>query len=482
MPFPSTLLRLPATAVMLSLCACAGNNGTDADATAALRTPLPEQWQNPAPPPADGTDATATTTALATWWSRFDDTVLNELVATALKDSPDVRTALSRIAESRARRGIARAGLLPSLSAGVAARDNYRRDHNAHRTTSGDSYSAALDASWEIDLFGKNTASFAAATAELAQAQENFHAAQVTLVAEVATAYVALRAAETQLAVVERNLETRRESTRLTQWREQAGTGNSLDVQQAVSTLEQARASLPAIHGTIERERNRLATLTGKTPHALDTLLAPVHRVPAPPPALALGIPADTLRQRPDIRAAERAVEAAVQHTRAADSERYPTLNLSGSIGIEALKAGNLFSPDATVGSLLAGLTAPLFDGGRISQNIAIRDELQKQALLAYETAVLAALAEVENALSDLQRAAERLDVLKNATTAAASAAALALLQYQSGQVDFSTVLDTQRLLLSLEEQTVATTADQTTAHIRLYKALGGGWTNTAEN
>lgn len=191
-----------------------------------------------------------------------------------------------------------------------------------------------------------------------------------------------------------------------------------------------------------------------------------------------MGIPAETLRQRPDVRAAERGVEAAFARTTAARRERLPSLTLSGFVGLEALRAGRLFSPESTAASLLGSLAAPVFDAGRIRSRIRIQSELEKQSLLAYESAVLTALSEVENALIAVQRNAERLGILASATDAARQAALLSALQYQAGQVDLFISLESQRSLLSLEQQQVVTRADRAIAYIQLYKALGGGWSS----
>ncbi len=463
-------------AVLPAVILCSCTSSPTAKEQISAQVTVPSRWQqaesgNATPPALD-------TAALASWWTRFNDPVLDQLIADALANSPDIRTALSKIAESRARRAVEKSSRLPTLSAGVTGRESYSRDHLAHTSASGDSYAASLDASWEIDLFGTQRLALAAATADLAQTQENLHAARVTLAAEVADAYVTLRSSENQLAVLESNIASRAETTQLVLWREQAGIASALDSRQSVSTLEQARASLPSLRQTITESRNRLALLCGRGPGTLDSLLAGTRPVPAPPPAPAAGIPAETLRQRPDVRAAEHALDAATLRTDAARRERLPSLNLSGSIGVEALSAGDLLSPDSTVASLLGSLTAPIFQGGRIRQTILIQTELQKQALIAYESTVLTALHEVENALVAVRRLAERTASLDAAAGAAADAAALAARQYEAGQADLLAVLDAQRTRLGIEEQQVAATAGLASAHIQLYKALGGGWEN----
>ena len=453
---------------MLTLSSCAGANG---HLKIGAIVPLPAKWQHRTP-----TAKPLDTQALTTWWDRFQDSVLSAVIVDALISNTDVRTALSRIAEYRAQRGLERAGLFPWLDMGVSGSGNRSRDRSTKLTTTSESYQAALSPSWEVDLFGKHMLNVKAASADLAQVNENYYGAQVTLAAEVATAYVTLRSAEAQLAVVQNSLRTRRETVQLTQWSEEAGTGTALDTQQSISTLEQARATIPTLQLSIAQSRNQLTLLSGRTPGSLDSVLSKQRDVPTMPTGLAIGIPAETLRQRPDVRAAERGVEAAFARTKSAQRERLPTLNLSGSLGIEALKAGRLFSPQSIAGSVLGSLAATIFDAGRIRNNITIQSEREKQALIAYEGTVLTALAEVENALIAVQRYSERLAILSLAITAARKAVTLSGMQFKAGEIDLFVSLDNQRTLLSLEQQEVITSADRATACIQLYKALGGGW------
>ncbi len=465
MPIPRPPFFLAALA-LLSVSAIAADSPRSTPA-------VPTAWQQA--PAGGSTDAAV----LAQWWQQFHDPILDRLIAGALQSSPDVRTAIAKIEESRARYGVQRATLLPSLSVSASGQGSRTNNRTTDVTTRAEKYSATLDASWEIDLFGQNRKTLDATAADLAQTEENLRSAQASLAAEVATAYVTLRSAEAQLVIVSRNLASREETLQLTRWREQAGTVTALDTQQAVSTLEQTRASLPTLQQTVTQTRNQLALLSGQTPGALDALLGESATVPAVASTLATGIPADTLRQRPDVRAAARAVEAAAARTSAAKRARFPSLALTGSLGVDALKAGKLFSPESTVASLLGSLTAPIFAGGKIQQTIQVQSAVERQTLIAYESTVLTALSEVENALVTVQRNTERLAILDTAVTAAREAERLAELQYQAGQADLLTVLEAQRTLLSVEQQQVTANADRATAHIQLYKALGGGWTNS---
>ena len=463
-----TFRRTALVACVALLAGCATSSSPE---QASLPVAVPATWSQ-----GRGLPSGSDPTALATWWTPFKDPVLDQLIVGALRSSPTIRTAQSRIAEYRTRRGFEQSGLWPSLGATVSGGSTRTDPRGSSATTTTESYGASLDASWQLDFFGRQRLALTAAAADLAQTEEDFSAAQVALAAEIAQAYVALRSAEAQVSVVENSLGTRRETVQLTRWRELAGTGDALDTQQAVSALAQARASLPLLQITVVQSRHQLALLSGLLPGGLDALLAAPAPVPVVGAQLAVGIPAETLRQRPDVRAAERAVDAAQARTQAAQRERLPSLALTGSIGVEALRADRLFSPDTTVARVLGSLTAPIFNAGRIRQTIAIRSEQTQQSLIAYESTVLTALVEVEYALVAARRTAERLDLLALATGATREAATLAALQYQAGRVDLLVSLEAQRTLLSLEQQQITTAADLAGATIQLYRALGGGW------
>jgi NodT family efflux transporter outer membrane factor (OMF) lipoprotein len=223
---------------------------------------------------------------------------------------------------------------------------------------------------------------------------------------------------------------------------------------------------------------HRLAVLLGLTPAGLHNELATEAPIPSVPQQVAVGIPADTLRQRPDVRAAERNLAAETARLGKAMAARYPSFSLSGSLGLSAsaLSLGALASSDAVSRSLLTTLTAPIFDRGRIRQQIEIQDAVQEQALVSYETVVLTALKDVEDALVSLANSRLRQEALTQAVEAARNAALLARQRYTVGITDFQTVLDTERTVLTVEDSLVSTEADGTTALVQLYKALGGGW------
>lgn len=437
---------------------------------------VPTVWRAPLP----SSDAAANAfdaTDLTTWWTRFNDPTLTRLIDTALAESPNLLTVRSRVEVARAQLAVSRASLLPSVNASVSGSGNETRHRDTDTTTRGESYSANLGASWEIDLFGTNRLATTAANADWQQSVASYHGAQVSLTAEVASAYLNLRTAETRLDLNRQTLVSREASMALSQARFDAGLDDTLALNQARTSVAQVRASIPSLEQNVSVYRNQLTTLCGIAPGSLDDLLGSSPMIPAAPASLAVGIPADTLRQRPDIAAATHAVEAASLRLTAAQRQRLPSLNLTGSLNGSGKQADAIFDPATIAANLAASLTAPLFDAGRISQSIRIQDEQTTQALLAYRSTVVSALAEVENALVALDRNTVRRAALEDALATARVTRELAQLRYDAGQIDYLQVLDAERTLLGLEESTLAATADQSLTQVQLYRALGGGWT-----
>jgi multidrug efflux system outer membrane protein len=304
---------------------------------------------------------------------------------------------------------------------------------------------------------------------------------QVSLASEVALNYVDVRTRQILLGIARDNLASQSETLQLTVWREQAGLVSSQDVEQARSNREQTRAQIPALETSLAESEHRLDILLGKVPGTLHARLAANGDLPVVPDQIAVGIPADTLRQRPDVRAAERRLAAETARVGVAEAARYPSFTLSGSIGLEALTLGGLGSGDAVISSLFAGITGPIFDAGRLRAQVEIQDAVREQALVAYEQTVLTALQDVENALVALVRNRERVEALASAVESVRNAAQLARQRYSAGLIDFQSVLDSERSVLVLEESLASARANGVQTLIRLYKALGGGWSPQAE-
>lgn len=404
------------------------------------------------------------------WWERFDDALLTQYVQRALRESPDVRLAQARLQAARAQRALADAQRAPSVGASAAAGTS----RNGGATS--EFYNAGFDASWELDVFGARRRALEAARADEAARAATLGSTRVTLAAEVARSYVEVRALQTRLAIARRNLASQSETLQLTEWRAQAGLVGSLEVEQARANRAQTRAQIPTLQANLGQARHRLAILLGAPPAALDAELELAAPLPSARAALALPVPAEALRQRPDVQAAERTLAAETARIGQAEAARYPGFNLSASIGVQAASLDALTAGGAVTRSIAAAVAAPVFDAGRLRQQVQIQTAVQAQALASYESVVLTALEEVENALVAIANSRARSAALAEAAQAARNAALLARQRYSSGLTDFQTVLDTERSVLSLEDSQASADADGVTATIQLYKALGGGW------
>ncbi|MDR9501825.1 MAG: efflux transporter outer membrane subunit [Desulfurivibrionaceae bacterium] len=406
------------------------------------------------------------------WWAAFSDPLLQSLIEAALTNNLDSKEARARVREARARRGFSQAGQFPTLDASAAA----NRSKSSGSATTRNYYAVGFDAGWELDIFGGVRRAVEAAEAELDASREGLADVLVTLTAEVALNYLDVRTFQARLAVAHANLALQQQSLELTEFNQQAGVGDERAVAQARANLENSRAQLPGLRQGLGEAKNRLAVLTGRLPGSVHGLLAAQAAIPTVSSSVAVGIPAETLRRRPDVRRAERLVAAQTARIGVATADLYPKFRLLGSIGLESLKSSELFTSASETWRLGPTLAWNLFDAGAIRQNIEVHSAIQEQYLLAYEGAVLAALEEVENALTAYGHEQLRRQRLQAAVAAARQAEALAAQQYQAGLVDFVVVLDAQRSLLAFEDQLAVSAGTVSGNLIRLYKALGGGW------
>ena len=428
---------------------------------------LPVAWNAPLPA---GVAVLPQADDLARWWERFGDPQLSALVAQALQAHPSALSAQAALRQARAQASVQAAGMLPDVSLSGSA----QRSRSGGQT--GNSFQVGLDAGWEPDLFGRLDAGVQASQADARAAQASLEQVHVSLSAEVALQYISLRSLQQRLAIAQRNLETQQQTLQITDWRVQAGLATSLVAEQARAAAEQTAAQVPQLQASLAQARHALAVLTGQAPAALDAALAAPQAVPQPSQALVLDIPADTLRQRPDVRVAQERVQAALARVSQADAARYPSLRLSGSLGLRALTLGALGDSASLVHSLLGSVAVPLFDGGATQAQVQVQQAALEQARQAYQLAVLTALKEVEDALVALQGEAARLAHLQQATQAAGNAALLAQQRYASGLIDFASVLETQRTQLATQDALATSQANLGSNHVRLFKALGGGW------
>jgi NodT family efflux transporter outer membrane factor (OMF) lipoprotein len=418
---------------------------------------------------------------ISRWWEKLGDPTLSKLIERSLTNSPDVRTAQAKLRETRGQRALASAKRRPSLGASASTSNSNSNTGTIANTSQNwnGQYYAGGDFSWETDVSGAKRSALRAAVADYRASEADLYNTQVLLTAEVAQEYVQLRGYQTRLEIARRNEASQSETLQITQWREQAGLVSSVDVEQARSNRDETRAGIPTLEAEILQTQHTLESLVGLTPGELTSELAAGASVPSPPDDLAIGIPADTLRHRPDVRAAEARIAAETARISKERAARYPTLNLTASIGMEAL-TGALTGGTSALSALASSFSQSLFDGGRIRQNVEIQSAVQQQAVVKYESTVLTALKEVENALVAFSKNRERLASLTTAAEAARNAATLAQNRYTAGLVDFETVLDTERTVFNLEDTVASTQVDRTTAVIQLYQALGGGWSQTS--
>lgn len=425
----------------------------------------PEKWNA-------GTDIkSADAETMEKWWSTLNDPELTSLIERSVKSNLGIREAESRVREARARRGISSAGLFPTVDASGSAQRS-RGSSGPER----DSYSIGFDAGWELDLFGSVRRSVEAAGADLEASEEGLHDVLVSLLAEVSLNYVEVRLYQARIAIAESNLAAQTETYHIAKWRNEAGLTSSLDVEEAMYSLEKTRSQIPALRSGLQQAMNNIAVLLGENPGALTAELSEQKAIPVTPVEITVGLPADLLRRRPDVRQAERRLAAQTARIGVATAGLYPQFTLSGSIGLEALEFDNLFSYESQTFGIGPGFKWNIFDAGSIRKNIEVQNALQEQALIQYETAVLGALQDVENALTAYAGEQVRRQSLLTGSDAAGRAVKLAQAQYESGLIDFQSLLNAQQSLLSLQDQLAGSDAEVTSNLIRLYKALGGGW------
>jgi outer membrane protein, multidrug efflux system len=431
----------------------------------------------------DGSNASASARAssgdtLMAWWGRFDDPLLTSLVNRAVSSNTTVNTAQAAVRQAQALRDVAAAALQLTLGSSASAQRG-----SAGGDTTGNRLQLGLDGQWVPDVFGARRSGLNAADAVAAASNASLGDAQVKVASEVALNYILLRSAQARLAIASANLSSQQETLQITDWRQQAGLVTTLEVEQARAAAAQTKAMLQALKTSSQQTAHALAVLVAQPPVALQAELEMVamsadapQRVPQSRIDFALSIPADTLRQRADVRAAEYQAAAALARVGQADAQRWPSFAIGGSIGLSAVSAAALTNGASVLGSVLASVSWPVLDGGLARAQVRVQQAALEQAQQTYRAAVLVALKDVENALVAFANDRLRLANLRVAADAASNAALLARQRYSSGLVDFQTVLETQRNQLSTQDSVVSASADVGSDQVRLFTALGGGW------
>ncbi|MDF1754641.1 MAG: efflux transporter outer membrane subunit [Verrucomicrobiales bacterium] len=420
---------------------------------------------------------------LAVWWKKLNDPTLNSLITRSVECNLDVKSAEARIRQAVAIRRATKGDMFPSLSMDTSAT---RSQSPRNGTTSflpriNETYKGGFDTSWEIDLFGGIRRSVEAADADQEAAVEDMRDVLVSLVSEVTLNYIDLRSFEQRISIAEKNLESQLSTLDFVRSRQQAGLIADLEVERFVENVENTRAGIPSLKTSYVAAKNRLTTLLGLTPGKLDELLQRRGILPHVPTRIAVGIPAEAIRRRPDVQSAERTLAAETARIGVAVADLYPKFALNGSIGLESINFSDFFDAGSRIFSIGPSASWDIFKGGTIRANIEAQDAVQEQALLAYEKTILTALEEVENALTALANEQIRERALARSAAATVKAAGIARSQYEDGGLTtFLDVLDAERSRLNAEDALATSRALIVTNLVQLYRALGGGWESVA--
>ncbi|MBY0444431.1 MAG: efflux transporter outer membrane subunit [Burkholderiales bacterium] len=430
------------------------------------KTEFPDTWRS---------DSVSDISIGKNWWAQFDDPVLDNLVAAAEANNQNLVIATSRIDEARAALGISSADQLPRLDIGSKA----GRSNSSQLSSPSDSYSIGASASWELDLWGRIKNTTDAGKADLLASQYNRDAVALALYANVAQSYFNLRALDQQLAIAQDTLKTRQESFQLRKRRFEGGVTSELDMRQAEVELAAAQASVPGIEQSITKVASSLGILIGQNPR--DMIESGITRGKdlkqiSLPVNVPLGLPSELLIRRPDIQASEQSLKAAGARIAAARAAYYPTISLTGLLGVESASIGDLFSGPAKTWSFLGNLAAPLFENGRTAANVDGATARQKQAVANYRLSIQQAFAETQNALAARSSSVKIVAAQQQQLDSLTRQLKLATLRYDNGFSGYLEVLDAQRSLFQAQLNLAAAQRDQLNATVDLYKALGGGW------
>lgn len=410
------------------------------------------------------------------WWEQFGDPVLNELVATALRENKDLMIASARIDEFAGNYGFVRSGLFPQVGLGYEAsrQKNVRTDVvGATVNNPYNSYDIALGATWEIDIWGRIRRQTEAARAQLLATEEGRNAVVLSLTGSVAGAYTNLRSLDRQLEIARATAKSRGESYELFKLRFEGGLISLLELSQNKSQYEEALATIPPLEKAVAQQENGLSVLLGRNPgpiargKAIDQFLLP---------AIPAGLPSDLLERRPDIRRAEQNLIAANAQIGAAKAAYFPTISLTGLFGYASPSLSSLFNSQSKVWQYSAPISMPIFTAGAIAGQVQAAEAVQQQALFGYQKTIQEAFREVDDSLVSQDRTREQLVAQKRQVEALQQYASTARLRYDNGYTSFIEVLDAERSLFNVQLQFTQTKQVQLQAMINLYLAMGGGW------
>lgn len=414
------------------------------------------------------------------WWTVFNDSHLNELIRTAYQQNLNLKVAGFRVLQARAQLGYARGNLFPQTQTmtGDAYREALSRNA-ANRSFVGqrffDQFDYGFNLSWELDFWGRLRRAIESANESFYSSVENYDAVLVTLLGDVANAYIQIRTLEKQIAYTQANVELQSKTLVLAEARFKGGATSDLDVEQARTVLAQTKAQIPVLEISLRQSNNQLCILMGMPPEDLKACLGD-GEIPTAPIDVAAGIPADLLRRRPDVKQAEHAAAAQSAQIGIAEAEFYPHISLIGQLDFSSQSLGNIYSPGSFQATLGPSYTWNIVNYGRILNNVKIQDALFNQLITTYQNQVLTAAAEVENGLVTFLKSQEQSRLQSEAVDAAKKAVELALVQYREGRVDFNRVAVLQQTLVQEQNLLAQANGQIATGLVNVYRALGGGW------
>jgi len=423
---------------------------------------------------------------LSQWWTVFNDPVLVQLVETAQRENLPLRIAGLRVLEARYQLGVVRGYLGPQeqMLFGLYKRSTMSKTalpfsrfaHTGLIPLSFDEWDIGGQLAWELDFWGRFRRMIESAEANLEAEQEACRAALILLQAETATTYLQLRMVDERLALAEKNVQLQRDTLRIARARFEQGIVSELDVQQAQAALANTESMIPMLKTLRRVSENRLCTLLGMPPQDISQLVGPPGKIPPVPAEVVVGIPADLVRRRPDVRRAERLLAAQSARIGIAEAELYPHIAITGQLAFQAENFPDLFDGRSFAGLISPGIRWNILHYGRLLNAVRVEDTRFRQALLGYQEAVIRACEEAEGAITAFLQEQVRVRALARATEAVEKAVQLALLQYQQGVIDFQRVLDSQRGLVQQQDALAESRGKVATNLVNIYKALGGGW------
>lgn len=406
------------------------------------------------------------------WWkSAFNDPELDQLVATALQQNLTLRSAGLRVLQSQQQLAIAVGSQFPQQQQATGSASKQKSSGITF-----ENYSLGFNVGWEVDFWGRFRRQVESASAELDASVASYDGAVVSMISQVAQNYILIRTYQNRLEVTRSNIEHQEESLRIARAKFDAGEVSELDVNQAESLLNNTKADVFSLEISLQQFKNALAILLGKPPHDFSYLVAEESRIPSTQADVALGMPQDIIRQRPDIRTAERQLAAQSAQIGFAVTELYPHFSIGGSIGTSALNTNDLFDGDSQTWSLFGTFEWNIFNYGRLKSNVRLQDALFQQLLVDYRNTVLQAQGDVENAIVAYLKTHGQLLSYKLAAAASQRAVNVATIQYQQGAIDFNTLITTMSANLQQQDLLASTQGSVATNLVQVYKSLGGGW------